>query len=92
MENKSYWLESTKEAYPALMDNISTDVCIIGGGLFGLTTAYMLSKKGFRVAILEKDTICSKTSGNTTAKVTSQHGLFYKYLIDSNGLDMQKNI
>ena len=40
-------------------------------------------RSGFNVVVLEKDKIACKTSGNTTAKITSQHGLFYKYLIDS---------
>lgn len=35
--------------------------------------------------MLEKDKICNHTSGNTTAKITSQHGLFYNYLVQSVG-------
>lgn len=83
---KSYWIESTKNEkrnYPRFKESLSTEVCIIGGGITGITTAYYLAKEGRKVILLEKDEMCSKTSGNTTAKITSQHGLFYKYLIDS---------
>ena len=66
-----------------LDDNLETDICIIGAGIFGITCGYYLSKLGFKVTILEKDFISSKTTGHTTAKITSQHGLFYDYLANS---------
>lgn len=83
--NESIWLENNKNIreYRTLNQNIQADVCVIGGGIAGLSTAYYLSKEGMNVAVIEKDRICSKTSGRTTAKITSQHHLFYKYLIDS---------
>ena len=85
-KNNSFWLNSFKmESFPKLNENINTDVCIIGGGLTGITTAYYLIKQGYKVALIEKNTLLSKTSGHTTAKITSQHGIFYKYLLDSQG-------
>ena len=64
-------------------EEIETDVCIIGAGIFGITCAYYLTNLGFKVTVLEKDFVGSKTTGHTTGKITSQHGLFYKYLLDS---------
>ena len=83
----SYWLETmeNKKCYETLKKDLSTEVCIIGGGLTGLSTAYYLSKAGIDVVVLEKNKLSERTSGNSTAKITSQHGLFYKYLIDSEG-------
>ena len=82
----SFWIDT----YPNILDksktldkNLETDVCIIGGGITGTSIAYNLCKKGFNVTILEKDKIAMKTTGHTTAKVTSQHNLFYKYLSDT---------
>lgn len=63
--------------------DVYTDICIIGAGIFGLSCGYYLTKLGFNVTIIEKDSIASKTSGHTTAKITSQHGLFYNYLANS---------
>lgn len=84
---KSYWIDSVKDKneYTPLEENIKTDICIIGGGLTGLTTAYNLSKYKIKTVLIDKGKICRQTSGNSTAKITSQHGLFYKYLIDSKG-------
>ena len=83
---QSYWEEERKnhKEYESLNNNLNVSVCVIGGGLTGLSTAYYLSKNT-SVAVIEKNRICSSTSGKNTGKVTSQHGIFYKYLIDSQG-------
>lgn len=89
---KSYWIDSVKDAkkFKALEDNIKTDICIIGGGLTGITTAYNLSKYKIRTVVIDKGRIGGQASGNSTAKITSQHGLIYKYLIDSKGKTFAK--
>ena len=81
----SYWIDSTKNnaTFEKLAQDIACDVCIIGAGLFGLTTAYYLAKKGLKVVIIDKQEVGTHTSGHTTAKITSQHGLIYDYLIQS---------
>lgn len=86
-----YWEEARKKykEFESLNNNLQVSVCVIGGGLTGLSTAYYLSKNT-NVAVIEKDRICSHTSGGNTGKVTSQHGLFYKYLIDSQGKEYAK--
>lgn len=83
---RSYWENerNNHKEFENVKDNMNTSVCIIGGGLTGLETAYYLSKTT-DVIVIERDRICSSTSGHTTGKVTSQHGIFYKYLIDSKG-------
>ena len=85
----SYWIDSTKnfKINNQINDNYTTDVCIIGAGLCGLSTAYYLSKKGLNVIVVDKDNIGLKTSGHTTAKITLQHGLIYDYLIKTFGLE-----
>ena len=91
---KSYWIDSVnekeKKIYDRVEQNIKTDICIIGGGLTGITTAYYLSKYKIKTVLIEKDEICKQTSGNSTAKITSQHGLIYKYLSDSKGTDFAR--
>lgn len=88
----SYWIDSTisNGHYDSLKADATCDVCIIGAGLFGLTTAYYLSKKGLKVIVLDKSAVGTKVSGHTTAKITSQHGLIYDYLINSFGTNTAK--
>lgn len=83
----SLWLDFEKKTDKCLplSHDIETDVCIIGSGIFGLSCAYYLSQLGFHVTVLDKDGIGEKTTGHTTAKITSQHNLFYDYLINSYG-------
>ena len=84
----SLWIENTKNdiKYPKLEKDINTEVCVIGAGLFGLTTAYFLAKNNIAVTVVEAEPeIGVKVSGNTTGKITSQHGLFYDHLIKDYG-------
>ena len=83
----SLWINSIKNLnnFETLPSDLETDICIVGAGIFGLTCAYYLSKLGFNVIVLEKDDIGKKATAHTTAKITSQHGLFYDYLISNYG-------
>lgn len=88
---KSYWIDSANiKEFSKLNKNLDTDVCIIGGGITGLTTAYYLSKANVKTVLLEKNKICMQTTGKSTAKITSQHGLIYNYLIQSQGKEKAK--
>ncbi|MCQ6562099.1 FAD-dependent oxidoreductase [Paenibacillus mendelii] len=83
---QSYWRESVKlPSYPKLEKDIEVDVVIIGGGITGISTAYLLSKQGLRIAILEADVILNGTTGHTTAKITAQHDLIYDEFIGTLG-------
>ena len=76
--SESFWIASTSNYdYPSLDEDLKVDVAIIGGGITGILCAYLLSQKGVSVAILESDRILQGTTGHTTAKITSQHGLVY---------------
>lgn len=82
----SLWLnENRLPSFPALHGESKTDVLIIGGGLCGILCACELQKLGVNYMLLEADRICRKTSGNTTAKITSQHGLIYADIIKKHG-------
>lgn len=89
--SSSYWVESTpKTNFPNLSEDINTDVLIIGGGITGIATAYMLSNSNLNVTIVDTDRIAMGVTANTTAKITSQHGLLYDYLLNSFGFDTAK--
>lgn len=46
-------------AYPALGGDRQCDVCVVGAGIAGLTTAYLLAAEGRSVAVIERDGIAA---------------------------------
>lgn len=87
----SYWIDSVQaESYPQLRGTKEVDVVIVGAGIAGLTTAYLLKKEGLSVAVIEKDYVGSGVSGYTTGKITSQHNLIYAKLAKRLGIDFAK--
>lgn len=89
----SLWLTENnfQKKFDSLNKDLTSDVSIIGAGIFGLTCGYYLSKIGLKVAIIEKNEISRKTTGHTTAKITSQHGLIYSYLLNTYGEQFAKD-
>lgn len=73
--------------FPELVGDVRADVLIIGGGIAGILTAYLLHEKGVKYVLVEKGRICSGTTGNTTAKITFQHGLIYDKILKSDGTE-----
>lgn len=69
---------------------MKTEVLIIGGGITGILTAYMLGQKGVSYVLIEAENIASGTTRNTTAKITAQHGLIYDRLCGSFGVERAK--
>lgn len=70
-----------------LKGDIKTDVLVIGGGLAGILCAYALKNAGIDCVVAEAQRACGGTTGNTTAKITSQHGLIYDKLIKEYGAE-----
>src|SRR6476620_5827492 len=87
-KGESVWNHTVERTdYAPLTHDFSVDVAIIGAGIAGLTTAYLLKQRGVKVAVFEKYQIGDSISGYTTAKVASQHGLAYTELIEKFGFD-----
>ncbi len=70
-----------------MKQELHTDVLIIGGGMAGVLCAYLLRQAGISYALVEANTICGGITKNTTAKITSQHGLIYDKLIGQMGVE-----
>ncbi|MFF2449739.1 FAD-dependent oxidoreductase [Neobacillus sp. NPDC058068] len=66
------------------------DVAIIGAGIAGITSAYLLSKEGLKVASIEARNVLNGTTAHTTAKLTAQHILIYDHLIKYFGEEKAK--
>ncbi len=88
---KSLWGKTWEQpSFPALDGDMSTDVLIIGGGMAGVLCAYQLHCAGVPYVLVESETIGSGITKNTTAKITSQHGLIYDKLISKFGVERAK--
>ncbi|RCX19194.1 glycine/D-amino acid oxidase-like deaminating enzyme [Fontibacillus phaseoli] len=83
---QSLWRETTSfPSFPVVQEDIQTDVLIAGAGITGITAAYVLVQAGLKVAVVDAGKILDGTTGYTTAKITSQHGLIYDNLISHFG-------
>ena len=66
-----YWTESVSlPTFGPLSRDLDVDVVVIGAGITGLTTAYLLAVAGKSVALLERDRIGQIDTGHTTAHLT----------------------
>src|SRR5699024_7828597 len=87
----SYWQDSVElPEFPALKEDLGVHVCIVGAGITGIITAYLLAQEGIKIALLEADQPLGGTTGHTTAKLTAQHGLIYDELITNLGKSKAK--
>ena len=74
-------------SYPPLSGSGGADVGVVGAGIVGLTAAYLLASTGLSVAVVEALRVGRQVTGRSTAKVTSQHSLIYRHLIETRGID-----
>ncbi|GAJ99762.1 LOW QUALITY PROTEIN: probable oxidoreductase [Geomicrobium sp. JCM 19055] len=73
----SIWLDEHEHTYPKVESDIEVDHLIVGAGITGITLAYLLSKKGKSVTLIDANRLMNGTTGHTTAKITAQHALIY---------------
>ncbi len=83
---RSFWIEtSDATTYPSLSGRVAVDVAVLGGGITGLAVAAHLKRAGMTVAVVEAKRLCHGTTGHTTGKLSSLHGLVYDTLVSSFG-------
>lgn len=88
---KSVWQDGIVfKEFEKLKGEKKTDVLIIGGGICGILCAYFLQQSGVDYVLVEGNRITSGITKNTTAKITSQHGLIYDKLIKNAGKEKAK--
>jgi glycine/D-amino acid oxidase-like deaminating enzyme/nitrite reductase/ring-hydroxylating ferredoxin subunit len=68
----SLWAGTTDvPGRPSLAGDLATDVCIVGAGIAGMTTAYLLAREGREVVVLDDGPIGGGETGRTTAHLAS---------------------
>ena len=87
-KNTSLWVDTTGgTSYPPLEPGAHYDVAVLGGGIAGLTTAYLLERQGARVAVIEAERVAAGVTAHTTAKVSSLQGTIYSTVESKFGPD-----
>ena len=92
MDHRSLWQKTSSipDKYPPLHSDISCDVVVVGAGLTGVLTAWMLQEQGLDVVLLDSGVPGQGATAHTTAKITALHGFFYSNMISSHGIDAAK--
>lgn len=70
-QTTSLWMTATTPRYFPLAGDISGDVCVVGAGIAGLTTAYLLAQEGMSVVVLDTGPITSGQTQRTTAHLSN---------------------
>jgi glycine/D-amino acid oxidase-like deaminating enzyme/nitrite reductase/ring-hydroxylating ferredoxin subunit len=86
-KNASTWEEVSLPSYPQLSSSARFDVAVIGGGITGLTAAYLLKRAGKKVCVLERERIGGVDTRHTTAHLTQVTDLRLSKLVKSFGKD-----
>lgn len=77
----SFWMQTSELTRPpALETDLSVDVCVVGAGIAGLTTAYRLSREGRSVAVIDDGAIAGGETSRTTAHLSNALDDRYRWI------------
>src|SRR5437016_11610714 len=81
--NLSFWERTAQKFYTEpLTENVITDVCVIGAGIAGVTTAYLAAREHRDVVLIDDGPVGGGMTGRTTAHIVNA--------IDDRYLDLEK--
>ena len=85
-QTSSVWMQIGEIAvHTALAEDVETDVCVVGAGIAGMTTAYMLLREGKSVVVLDDGPIGGGQTERTTAHITNAIDDRYVQIEDWHG-------
>jgi gamma-glutamylputrescine oxidase len=93
--NAAGWYEATRIASPErprLTFDLDIDVCVVGGGLAGLTVAREVAQRGWSVAVLEGNRCAWAASGRNTGFVLPGFGAHIDDIVERVGLDQTRDL
>ena len=84
--NESYWQSGVSSPkHPSLNHDLSVDVLVVGGGIAGVTAAYLLQREGIDAVLIERDVIGGGETRQTTAHLTYLTDKRLRALVDDFG-------
>lgn len=87
-QSTSLWQATAPlSASMSLEEDLSTDVCIVGAGIAGITTAYLLTQAGHDVVVLDSRQVGAGQTQRTSAHLTNAHDNYYSEVEKIHGLD-----
>lgn len=87
-QSLSIWIETSPTTrYRPLGKSLQADVAIVGGGITGITAAYLLSREGLSVVLIEKGRVAMSETGHTTAHIVEATDADYEQMIRDHGED-----
>ncbi len=88
MQRTPYWIDTAEiKRFPALNHDVKVDVLVVGAGLTGISAAYLLTKAGLTVALIERERAAMIDTGHTTAHLTFVTDADMQDLVDDVGRD-----
>ena len=90
----SYYAASANEQpdYPTLAGDIEVDVCVVGGGFAGLSSAIELAERGYKVAVLEANHIGFGASGRNGGQLIAGLACEQDVIESALGFDAAKQV
>jgi glycine/D-amino acid oxidase-like deaminating enzyme/nitrite reductase/ring-hydroxylating ferredoxin subunit len=86
MKTTPYWLDKIAcPKFQPLARSLSVDVLVVGAGVTGILSTYLLKKAGLRVALLERRRIATRDTGHTTAHLTHVTDIRFHELVKNFG-------
>lgn len=90
-QTTSIWMATANTpSQSRLKESIRTDVCIIGAGIAGLTTAYLLGREGRSVVVLDDGSSGGGMSGRSTAHLSNAYDDRYFEIEKRHGEDCSR--
>jgi len=92
-KHPSLWIDTAPVPYrTALASDLEVDVCIVGGGITGITAARLLERAGMTVAVVEALSVGGGETGHTTAHLATHHDLYCRDMIHKFGEDESRMV
>jgi glycine/D-amino acid oxidase-like deaminating enzyme/nitrite reductase/ring-hydroxylating ferredoxin subunit len=84
--NLSVWSATTPVTHtPSLSNNVRADVCIVGAGIAGMTTAYLLAREGQSVVLIDKNQVGHGETFHTSAHLSNEIDASYRHIEHLHG-------